>query len=98
MRRRLPWLLAAVWLGCTAAEDATNDESDIIHGRTDTAVHDSVIFLVMTTNGRITASCTGTMVAPNLVLTARHCVSNTDRGSLCTPQGTAIQGAAIKKD
>lgn len=41
-------------------------------------------------------TCTGTLVAPNLVLTARHCVSDTDEGAICSADGTPIQGGAVR--
>jgi hypothetical protein len=38
------------------------------------------------------------MVAPNLVLTARHCVSRTDEGALCSAAGSIISGGRVVDD
>lgn len=72
--------------------------SSIINGVADTDAHDSVILLAITHGGQAGGSCTGTMVAPNLVLTARHCVSDTDRGALCKVDGTSYAGGQITGD
>lgn len=72
--------------------------SPIIKGEMDTAAHDSVILLQIMSQGQLLGSCTGTLVAPNLVLTARHCVSDTAEGMICNIDGTAEEGGAIKKD
>lgn len=43
--------------------------------------------------------CTGTLIAPNLVLTARHCVSNTtDMGFTCDSSGNGSSGGDIQAD
>ncbi len=42
--------------------------------------------------------CTATMIAPNLVLTARHCVSAVEGGAGCGPDGAAVVGAALTGD
>ncbi len=43
--------------------------------------------------------CTGTLVAPNLILTARHCVSaTTDQGFTCDSNGNGSSGGAIGDD
>jgi hypothetical protein len=100
-RFRIACLPVALGLGllfaCTRSESGNND-SEIIDGVLDTNVHDSVVLVAMQENGRLAGTCTGTMVAPNLLLTARHCVSNTDRGSLCRVNGTAVSGAKITGD
>jgi MYXO-CTERM domain-containing protein len=72
--------------------------SPIINGIADTDAHDSVILLAITHEGQAAGSCTGTMVAPNLVLTARHCVSDTDQGALCKVDGTSYAGGQITSD
>ena len=42
--------------------------------------------------------CSGTLLAPNLVLTARHCVAEADAMSACTSDGTAASGGAVYAD
>jgi hypothetical protein len=42
--------------------------------------------------------CTATMVAPNLALTARHCVSDADETLNCRLDGTASAGGTIHSD
>jgi MYXO-CTERM domain-containing protein len=45
------------------------------------------------------ALCTGTLVAPNIVLTARHCVTRTNGlGVRCTPEGKSEGGSAFTTD
>ena len=50
----------------------------IIGGTKSTSAQDSVVFLNMGAG-----YCTGTLIAPNLVLTARHCVQTMDETSAC---------------
>jgi hypothetical protein len=83
--------------GCRNGGGAA-DEVDIIHGEPDTNANDATVLLVKMEEGRPASTCTGTLVAPNLVLTARHCVSETDRSSVCKSDGTALSGGAIGAD
>jgi V8-like Glu-specific endopeptidase len=50
----------------------------IVGGTRSTVAQDSVVYLSM--GGEY---CTGTLIAPNLVLTARHCVQTMDESSEC---------------
>lgn len=73
--------------GCAAPAGPADDvraraaegqvQSRIVGGEQANAASDSVIRFVR--NGE--TWCTGTLIAPNLVLTARHCVSNLDEQS-----------------
>lgn len=53
----------------------------IVNGTPDTAGSNAVIFIMM--NGSRQDFCTGTLIAPNLVITARHCVSDISETSEC---------------
>ncbi len=79
-------LLAAC--GGASSEDvnvtvSANIAPRIVGGTKSTSAQDSVVFLNMGSE-----YCTGTLVAPNLVLTARHCVQTMDESSAC---GTFIK-------
>jgi MYXO-CTERM domain-containing protein len=70
----------------------------IIGGTASGTEQDFVIVLTTFQNGVRTSLCSASLVAPNLVLTARHCVSDADSSSACAADGTAISGAAVKDD
>lgn len=97
MRRLLAGTAALFTLiACARGGDsdaASDSASDIINGERDTKTNDAVIMLLSSTG-----SCTGTVVAPNLILTARHCVSKTDPSSLCKADGTARVGGRVYDD
>jgi hypothetical protein len=42
--------------------------------------------------------CSGTLLAPRLVLTARHCVATTDAEAACNADGTATTGGVVHAD
>src|SRR6187402_140376 len=103
MRRLLAGTAAlAALIACShgGSSDATTDDAnEIIHGKVDDASHDSVVLLVAPVAGTTDVNlCTGTVVAPNLVLTARHCVSTTDGSSICNADGTATSGGRVLGD
>lgn len=75
-------LLAACGGTAPADERATVStqglEPRIVGGSKSTSSQDSVVYLNMGSG-----YCTGTLIAPNLVLTARHCVQTMDESSAC---------------
>jgi len=71
-------------------ERAGATASAVIKGVVSTAEQDEVVML-MATGAAGAASCTGTLVANNVVLTAWHCVSETEPGGiLCREDGTQL--------
>ena len=79
-----------------AREDALGTaRSPIINGAASPPSQDSVVIILM---GQAGGFCTGTLIAPNVVLTARHCVSNyaeDDCGTFTGDIAPATQGIAI---
>ena len=94
-------LLALVVLsaGCSSGGDGSErvkrTSAAIIHGEASTSAQDAVVEIGMRPGGNLTGLCSGTLVAPNLVLTARHCVASTDTNANCTSDGVAISGGAV---
>ena len=83
LRRPSGWTVGAVSLvltaigavGCSARgdESAASSRQSIAGGTVDVS-HQDVFFLI-SHQGQSAALCTATLIAPNLLLTARHCVS-----------------------
>lgn len=95
----LPLIVAA--LACPACasppplpDEAVPVEEAIVGGTASPKSEDAVVELRLGDEGL----CSGTLVAPNLVLTARHCVSETDEGVVCAPDGHARSGGRILAD
>lgn len=75
MRRlRAVWLVAPslVVLGCSG-DPAGSAFAPIVHGSADTA-HESVVAVIQTHVDGSRNLCTGALIAPGVVLTAKHCV------------------------
>ncbi len=79
MRTRtfIPVLAAAVTLlGCDRAPTSAaivNQPNFITYGALDGNAHPAVVLIVMDIGGQPAFRCTGTLIAPKLVLTAGHC-------------------------
>lgn len=70
----------------------------IIHGVGSGAEQDAVVVLTTFRDGQRRSLCTATLVAPNLLVTARHCVSDTDASTGCSKDGVALAGATVRGD
>ena len=87
-------LLAAVGSGCARGPNAADVQKTLVHAST------GVVAVATAHDGEGSVTlCSGTVVAPNLVLTARHCVSNaiTTMPS-CDADGRSHNGAHLGDD
>lgn len=91
--------------GCSDGAESTQAQETvgqaiqpIIRGISSGTEHDSVVVLTTFRDGLRRSLCTATLVAPNLIITARHCVSDTDSSTACSKEGTPITGGNVKAD
>lgn len=108
MRRSL--FLPLLFLGCSSSPPdsaalevagTTATEPRILGGTPSDDAQNAVVMLVVVdpATSRRLGVCTAAMVAPNLALTARHCVSRSDGQSIaCDADGSALFGGQIQSD
>lgn len=71
----------------------------IVGGTASGADQDAVVVMSrFAADGARVGLCTATLVAPNMVVTARHCVSASDPVASCAPDGTPAAGAMVHAD
>ena len=82
---------------CTEPPPSTDTTAQaIINGEDSPSTEDSVVLLVHAARQDV-AACSGTFLAPNLLLTALHCVSETDESSACDENGKPLAGGDVGK-
>jgi MYXO-CTERM domain-containing protein len=80
------------------ADPAGSTSEAIINGKASDKSQDAVVLLFYPV-GANAFECTGSLLAPNLVLTARHCVSNTtDAPFDCSAKGVGTSGGNTLSD
>ena len=91
--------------GCSAPIEGNEEHAHvgrsiqpIVHGIASGTDQDSVVALARFENGARVGLCTATLVAPNLALTARHCVSVSDAAAACGSDGAPVVGAMLHGD
>src|SRR5690606_13594632 len=98
--------LFATVAGCASSgpEGGTTDATGtvrqpVINGKPSDASQDSVILLVHydPASGGF-GQCTGTLIAPRLVLTARHCVADTAPYAACDEDGEPLAAGEIRRN
>ncbi len=76
----------------TSTSDLDKVHQDVLYGQLSGAEDDAVL-MVYSKTANSYQNCTGTLVAPNLVITARHCVSNyVDLKFTCDSNGNLTSG------
>lgn len=93
--------ILATLAGCSSSpapgEALGRIESAVIDGKPSDASQDSVVLLVYyDPRNQGFGQCTGTLLAPRLVLTARHCVADTDPYAACDEKGNPLAAGAIR--
>jgi V8-like Glu-specific endopeptidase len=95
-------VLGACFMLVACASDSTPDErigrtaAAIVGSKPSDSSQDAVVMLVFSDPAKNRRGiCTAALLAPRLVLTARHCVADTDADVACTADGSPANGGAV---
>jgi hypothetical protein len=96
-------LAVAAPIACSSAATTEGTEriaSPIIDGEPSTEAEDAAIALVVWPVGQsFQGACSGVLISPQIALTARHCVSQTQGGGIaCAADGRPLAGGGVVRD
>lgn len=81
--------------GCGSAEPVDAARAPIVNGEPSVEADNDVVEVTSRPTGGTPQACSGTLVAPNIVLTALHCVATYSGGDFsCNPDGTLMTSIA----
>ncbi len=95
LRIALPVGLLLSVSACGFTPESTEQTQEPVLNGVASGVEDNAVVKVIATQADMTMhTCTGTLIAPNLVLTARHCVVNSNALAFsCTSDGELVKGS-----